>query len=423
MFSNPVKKSGFGRLTGLYLLLGSFACGLVGTEFLPFEHETSGAVAGVLLFFLIFFVHPALWSRLVGAVTSVELAIIGMLLTTVLTLLGTLLIQDGTLAQYHAIYGETLSHIIFFLGFHELFYSPLLNISLTLLWVALVILLYIRITKITVRSFGTILMHLSVVVILCGGYFSRVSGDKGMLPIYENQTLDQYEVNTTPHACYFNCRDEDIKQQSSNGHKKVRRQLPFSISLNSFSISYYDQKYRLYLYEFNHHTKLYRPITSWNLKTLEKGIAVSGHTILIRDPNAGTDSTRTLEIAEKSDPTKKRTILVDAYHPKPVMLGQLSTKVVVFELTSKMVKEYLSNVTVVEKGGAVSQHEIKVNHPLSFQGYTIYQSSYDPSNPNFSIFQIVYDPGLWWVYSGFMILLIGMIWSIFCGPLIGEGKK
>jgi cytochrome c biogenesis protein len=49
--------------------------------------------------------------------------------------------------------------------------------------------------------------------------------------------------------------------------------------------------------------------------------------------------------------------------------------------TLGQVKQYRSQVTVLQDGNEVHQQEIRVNHPLRFAGYNLYQSSYqsDPS--------------------------------------------
>lgn len=386
------------------LLLICFLCGLVGAALLPFDNVTSGAIAGVFLVFLLCFVHPALWQRLLKVVISIKCTVVVLLLTTFLTLVGTVLIQNGSLEQYTKIYGDTISQAIFFLGFHDLFQSPVFSISLTLLWMALVVLLCKRIAVMKIRQAGLILMHAAIVVILGGGFISRILGEKGVLPLSVGQTSGRYELIDTQSA--------EIKKDEGDRPSGLIKQLPFSLRLDDFDVSYYDKRERLYLYDFDAQAELHYPVASWSLSELKKSITVLGYTIRIRQETASAKGGRILEIEGGSEKEEKKTLKVAAGTPEPIMLDEASGKIVVFEPAPERVREYLSRVALTAEGRAVGQYEIRVNQPLSFDDYTIYQSSYDPDRPDFSVFQIVYDPGLPWVYAGLFLLFGGVLWMI-----------
>jgi cytochrome c biogenesis protein ResB len=53
-----------------------------------------------------------------------------------------------------------------------------------------------------------------------------------------------------------------------------------------------------------------------------------------------------------------------------------------------------------------------VNRPLTFKGYTFYQSGYDPNDLSWTSLEVVRDPGVRLVYLGF-ILLIGGLFTVF----------
>jgi hypothetical protein len=70
---------------------------------------------------------------------------------------------------------------------------------------------------------------------------------------------------------------------------------------------------------------------------------------------------------------------------------------------------YKSRVSVPDAG----EHEISMNEPLKYRGYTIYQASFedDPNTgqPVASIFSVNQDPGRWVKYLGSLIIVLGII--------------
>ncbi len=91
----------------------------------------------------------------------------------------------------------------------------------------------------------------------------------------------------------------------------------------------------------------------------------------------------------------------------------------VLALTAKGddVKDFLSQVTVLEEGREVLTRTVEVNHPLTHGGFSLYQSEYDPDDPTFSGFEVVSDPGLPLVYAGFVIMILAVAWVIIGVPI------
>ena len=74
---------------------------------------------------------------------------------------------------------------------------------------------------------------------------------------------------------------------------------------------------------------------------------------------------------------------------------------------------FLSDVTVYTKSGIVVRDTIRVNKPLSVRGWKIYQYSYDETKGNqsdISVFELVRDPWLPFVYLGIFMMLAGAVW-------------
>lgn len=89
---------------------------------------------------------------------------------------------------------------------------------------------------------------------------------------------------------------------------------------------------------------------------------------------------------------------VEFYQPKP---GKRMS----------FVKGYKSSVIISEKGNILKQGTIEVNKPLGYKGFYFYQYGYDPYSPHQTLLQVVKDPGLPVVYTGYLFLLLGMILS------------
>ena len=78
---------------------------------------------------------------------------------------------------------------------------------------------------------------------------------------------------------------------------------------------------------------------------------------------------------------------------------------------------YYSQVTVYTKDGKAINAEIEVNHPLSINGWKVYQLSYDEQMGKWStlsVLELVRDPWLPVVYLGILLLAIGAVGMFFC---------
>ncbi|MCF6156268.1 MAG: hypothetical protein E3K36_13725 [Candidatus Brocadia sp.] len=95
----------------------------------------------------------------------------------------------------------------------------------------------------------------------------------------------------------------------------------------------------------------------------------------------------------------------------------------VYESTGESIKHFTSKLRIEENGQTVAEKTIRVNDPLKYKGYAIYQSSYDPEAGNFSGLQIVKDPGIPVVYSGFGALCFGVIFIFYIKPFLRKKTK
>ena len=82
---------------------------------------------------------------------------------------------------------------------------------------------------------------------------------------------------------------------------------------------------------------------------------------------------------------------------------------------------FLSDVTVYTKGSDPLRDTIRVNKPLSVRGWKIYQYSYDEAMggmSDISIFELVRDPWLPFVYLGIFMMLAGAVCLFLLSPTV-----
>ncbi len=78
---------------------------------------------------------------------------------------------------------------------------------------------------------------------------------------------------------------------------------------------------------------------------------------------------------------------------------------------SMMPSSYESFVTVIDKeNNTTFPYHIYMNHVLSYRGYRFFQSSYDTDEQG-SILSVNHDPGTLPTYIGYIMLIIGFVWS------------
>lgn len=88
---------------------------------------------------------------------------------------------------------------------------------------------------------------------------------------------------------------------------------------------------------------------------------------------------------------------------------------VAFEVTPDEVKAFKSEVIVAETG---QRALIAVNRPMKLGAWTLYQSSFDPSDPSRSGLEASRDPGVPWVFAGFGLIFFGVLYVFYAQPVL-----
>jgi len=83
------------------------------------------------------------------------------------------------------------------------------------------------------------------------------------------------------------------------------------------------------------------------------------------------------------------------------------------------IRDYYSDLAVLDDGRAVAEKTIEVNDPLHWGGYHFYQSDYDHEAGRYTVLQVVSDSGLWLVWLGMVLLVGGAFWRFWGEAVIG----
>ena len=87
------------------------------------------------------------------------------------------------------------------------------------------------------------------------------------------------------------------------------------------------------------------------------------------------------------------------------------------------IKAYKSTLQLLADGKVVAGQTIAVNAPLSYGGYTLFQSGYNPQDLKWTSLQVVKDPGVLVVYLGFVLMMVGLTMVFWVAPMAESGKS
>ncbi len=140
------------------------------------------------------------------------------------------------------------------------------------------------------------------------------------------------------------------------------------------------------------------------------------------------------EVTKKSDTMNKPALRVEIAGPRGKVddwiLGQTPAKwypdnnfALLYEKFGMEIKDFKSKLRVIDNGNTVLSKTIEVNDPLKYNGYVFYQSSYDPEGGLYSGLQVTKNPGIVVVYSGFIILCVGVVFIFYLKPFLRRKSK
>jgi len=242
------------------------------------------------------------------------------------------------------------------------------------------------------KKMGIFLFHIAFVVILVAAGMTRYLGEEGVIHIREGMS----ENNMITTKTYLQVQIKD---------KIVDKPLALSsVGDNHFSFSFNIEDKDLKV-EFLEYDPKYKN----GLDRLKVKMILNNSEEKIVDIYGGRGWTQSPVEVNFND-----TSLLIAWGAKLKELP-FSIKLVDFDLQryagSKSPSSYSSNI-VLEDGENSIEYVIFMNHPLTYNGYKFFQSSYDKDEGG-TILEINKDPGKWPTYFGYFLLTLGFILNFF----------
>jgi cytochrome c biogenesis protein ResB len=389
----------------------------------------------------------SLASQIGDRLASVKFAVTVVIIIAAACVAGTLIPQGADVAKYIRHYPDAAGRMDWSgkLGLTHVFYSVWFIGLLCTLALSVAVCSSRRLTTVLrtngyarYRAFGSMLSHISILLILTGGVIRGVWGEKGYIEFREGETAAQVVTE--------------------NGV----RPLPFAIRLTKFDIETYDQS----------NTGVDRAtqagigassdevLISWPEKNLRATLPVKigveqvfdefKITVLKYVPDFVVDM-QTREITSRSNEPRNPAILVAVNGPTYQNHRWLFAKFPDFEMHTKdgqssgpsplqmvyqnrgamqpkmmptgPIKSFKSTLELVEGESVVGRRIVEVNSPFSYKGYTFYQSGYNPDDLSYTSLQVVKDPGVAVVYAGFALMIAGLFIVFYLNPWIDSRRK
>ena len=149
----------------------------------------------------------------------------------------------------------------------------------------------------------------------------------------------------------------------------------------------------------------------WKVKEIPFILNHLGVVIAIVAATLGNADTQTLQMTVFSDMPEWRAIDDNGEVHDPGIAIDLHS-FTMEEYPDHTPKRFASDITVYTEDGDSVQGIVEVNKPLKVGGWKIYQYGYDTSRgaySAYSVFQLVRDPWLFWVYLGICMMLAGAV--------------
>lgn len=358
-------------------------------------------------------------------ISSVKLAIWLLAAIAAISMLGTLIPQNEEPALYISKYGSA--------GYDILLKTGLIRVYSVWWFILLLVLFTINLTACLLnrfslkrRSLGSVLSHLSVLVILFGALIGLLWGEKGYIRISRGESLRIFVMPNKQVDLGFNIRlDDFIYTENIDPREKL---LVYSAAKGAFCKMHGPA-------ESDVGTGLITQI-SVNNKDVESDIADTGYKIKIqRYVSDFTMDTSTKEVVSRSAKPNNPAIQVQLKDKEgaiktfwvfarfPDMQQEGMDFKFIYNWHMRTPKDFVSKVTILKEDKEIMSKDIRVNDPLRFAGYTFYQSSYDNEQLNWSGLQVVKDPGVVVIYFGFILLITGLVMIFYVNPVLSKKQE
>ncbi len=251
------------------------------------------------------------------------------------------------------------------------------------------------------KKYASILLHASFVVIVIGAGITRFFGFEGVMHIREGEVSSS--ITASQPTLNILALKDDV------------REFYFFDALLYNSKHIYSKKTKIKFFDEE------LSLSDLSIKKLHENKNDDTLSISFKATYQGVEKNFELSGSRNSGLSFDKAVFGDtqffmAWGSRNIPLP-FGIKLVDFELEryagSNSPSSYASEVQVLnEEGNIIKPYRIFMNNVLDFDGYRFYQSSYDGDEKG-TILSVNKDPGKNLTYIGYLMLIIGAIWSFF----------
>ena len=314
--------------------------------------------------------------------------------------------------------------LLFFLSIYGAFIGPekakdfFNSIPMAIYWIAFIFLLLLGIIlfRRLIRVPALLFLHFGCILILLGAIWSSDSSHE-----LQKKLFGINKIPTGFMQIYEGHTDNIVITKNDS-----QFELPFSIGLKDFKIEYYKPG-ELYIQTRQgdywkypaEEGKTYTPDAKFG--TLEiikvfnnfKMVMEDENRTAIDDSGPGTNPALQVKVTPPNGQPLTRYVF-DSSHPYMYS----DDFAMAYDCD---IKEYISELQVIQDNHVVKEKDIEVNHPLHYGGYHFYQHSYDNQEGRYTILKVTSDSGLSFIYAGYFMLCFGVCWHLWINKLRTKG--
>ncbi len=341
-------------------------------------------------------------------IPSVRLTAILLFILIPVAILGSLIPQGREYAEYAEKFGFKWTALFYQLQLNAVFLSPWFLFLIVLLSANILGCLIVSVLK-KKRTFGFVLVHLSLVLLIAGGLMSATLRIKEGIKLNEGESASSFthDGKTVPLGFEIRLKDFELQRYNESPEKLViampetKKPLEFRFRKDIWTaIPGSDYQFRV---------ERFVPDFRFDMESREV-YSASGEprnpAILVHLQSKAEDYTEWV-FSNFSD--------FHMTQERPIGLQYLWAQ--------DIPKAFISHVEILEKGKVIREQAIRVNHPLRYKGYSFYQSSYDSIEEKWSGLEVVQDPGTAVVFLSIVMIMLGMTQNIYFHPSRIKNRK
>jgi ResB-like family len=377
---------------------------------------------------------PGRWREVMSGFRFTSVLLIALAIAAAL---GTLVLQGRPIAEYPMKYGA-FGDLIVALRLDDIFHSLWFACLIALFGAAVVNSALLR-WPVKLRNAGFFVCHVGLITSLAGAALSSYFAVRGRVEMFaDGSTVNQIFVTKQGQV--------KVAGYDANGQPvPATAPLGFALRLDQFDLVRYATEYRIGYYEPR---LLADGRVDWRLKASfdpEEGVKhllPGGNSFSVKklwaEFQPASDAGRVAKAMpgqEMKNPAAVLEVNVDgdATESPPLSAHAQGNFLAVppgspnprgylaFERREDEAKSYQSHVTAIA-GSSQRKALVSVNDPFTYDGWTFYQVNYDPKNPKYSGLEAVYDPGVKWVFAGFVLIMVGVFYMFYVETRL-KGRK